>query len=140
MAYDYFELAHQIASEYGIETCTKCECRGAGYAMGHSRAHAHTKEKKICLNHLPNSYKSFFTFLHEVGHCVEPGANYYQSTRAVAEHRATEWAKRKLRELKIPVRRKVVASYDRYITSKVERGLRRGLRVIPAEVRKYVRA
>lgn len=114
----YLELANKIASEYDIKTNYR-PCRG----------YANVKERVIDCTE-PRGYKSFFTFLHEVGHIVEPKANYQQAkTRALAEYLATEWAIRKLRELDMPVKREVKASYDRYIKNKIARGLRRGGKV-----------
>lgn len=137
---EYEQKAYDLALMYGIEICFKCKCRGAGYEMGHSRAHAHTREMKVCLDAVPRGYRSFFTFLHELGHCLAPHGSYYNAkTRAVAEHNATEWAKVEMRKLGLPLKRKVIAQYDAYIKNKVERGLRRGLQVVPAEVRKYLK-
>ena len=135
---NYEQKFGDLVLMYGITVCFKCGCRGAGYEMGHSRAHAHTKENKICLAAIPRGYRSFFTALHELGHCLALRGSYSSSyPRALAEHNATEWAKQELRKLGLPVRRKVVALYDAYIQNKVERGLRRGLQYVPAELRKY---
>jgi hypothetical protein len=139
---DYQHIAGVIAQQHGIAMCYRCNCRTGSYDLGHSRAHAHKEGRKICLSALPKTFKSFFTVLHEIGHIVHPKGHsgYGQSgTRAEGEHYATEWAKDVCRKLHIPLKRKVIASYNRYITNKVERGLRRGLRAVPAEVRKYLK-
>jgi len=135
---NYEQKFGDLTLMYGIKVCFKCDCRGAGYEMGHSRAHAHTEEMKICLSAVPKGYSSFFTALHEMGHCLALRGSYSSNyPRALAEHNATEWAKAELRKLGIPVRRKIVARYDAYIGNKVARGLRRGLRNVPAVLRKY---
>ena len=120
MAFDYYREAQKIAAANGITTVYR-QCRG----------YAYTKERTIHCP-APRGYKSFFTFLHECGHILEPNADYSTArTRALAEYRATEWAKRKLRELGLPIKRDVSAAYDRYIKNKIARGLRRGGSVPP---------
>ena len=135
---DYEQMFGDLVQMYGIEVCYKCGCRGAGYEMGHSRAHAHCKSRKICLARIPRGYASFFTALHEMGHILALRGNYSSSyPRALAEHNATEWAKTEIKKLGLPLKRKVVAGYNAYIKDKVERGLRRGLQTVPAELRRY---
>lgn len=135
---EYGHIAGVIAQQHGIVMCYRCTCTTGTYELGHSRAHAHTKEKKICLAVPPKTFKSFFTVMHEIGHCVHPqGAYGVAKTRALAEHNATEWAKKVCRELKIPLKRKVIASYDAYIGRKIARGLRRGLQTVPKELKRY---
>ena len=147
-----------VVMAHGIEVCFKCKCLGAPERdpqgqfvrgadgkviireLGHSRDHAHCKERKICLSAVPRGFPSFFTAMHEIGHIVHPQGNYgVAKTRAVAEHNATEWAKQECRRLGVRIRRKTIKQYDSYIKEKVERGLRRGLRVVPSEVRKYLK-
>lgn len=119
----YLDMAVAIAAEHNIKTSWR-KCRGYAYV-----------DKRFIECPEPRGYKSFFTFLHEVGHIVEPKANYQQAkTRALAEHLATEWAKRKLRELGLPVKRTVAAEYERYIKNKIARGLRRG-GTVPVELK-----
>lgn len=120
-----------------IKVCYRCNCRTGTYELGHSRSHAHVKERKVCLATEPKSRKSLFTFLHEIGHIVADKADYSLGVpRALAEFNATEWAKREMREnLHIPIPRKIVQSYNDYIRNKIERGLRRGLRIVPAQLR-----
>ena len=135
---EYQQMFGDLVMHHGLEVCFGCTCTTGTYELGHSRAHAHVKEKKICLAAVPKGYPSFFAALHEIGHIVHPQGSYSSSyPRSLAEHNATDWAKKKLRELGIPVRRKVVAKYDAYIGNKVARGLRRGLRHVPAVLRKY---
>jgi len=57
--------------------------------------------------------------------------------RSLAEHNATEWAYKTLKELGLPIKRKVKGEYDSYIKEKVARGLRRGLREIPKELLRH---
>jgi hypothetical protein len=134
----YQQKFGDLVMHHGIEVCFRCGCRGAGYDMCHSRAHAHVEEKKICLAAVPKGYISFFTALHEIGHIVAPEGSYKNaSCRALAEHNATEWAKNEMRKLGLPLRRKEMAKYNRYIGNKVARGLRRGLRHVPSVLRKY---
>lgn len=118
--FNYLAEANKIAEANNIKV-TYRKCRG----------YANTIERSIeCTE--PKGYKSFFTFLHECGHILEPNACYRTAkTRALAEYRATVWAKRTLKELGLPVKRDVSASYDRYIKNKIARGLRRGGKVPP---------
>jgi hypothetical protein len=128
------DLVHQ----HGIEVCFRCTCTAKAYETGHSRAHAHVKERKICLAAVPRGFTSFFTALHEIGHVVHPQGGYSSSyPRALAEHNATEWAKERCRELGVPLKRKVMQAYKSYITNKIERGIRRGLQTVPAALRHY---
>lgn len=129
-----------LVLQHGIVVCFRCSCTTGSYELGHSRAHAHCREgkRKICLAAVPRGYVSFFTALHEIGHIVHPQGNYSSSyPRALAEHNATEWAKTEMRRLGLPLKRKEMAKYNRYISSKVARGLRRGLQHVPAALRKY---
>ena len=135
---NYEQMFGDVVHHHGIEVCFRCNCRTGSYELGHSRAHAHCKERKICLSVVPRSFKSFFTAMHEIGHVVHPQGNYSSSyPRALAEHNATEWAKEKCRELGVPLKRKVLASYKSYIRNKIARGLRRGLQEVPAELKHY---
>lgn len=138
MKINYHQEIVNLSQEHRIAVCYSCKCRGAGYEMGHSRAHAHCKIRTICLSAVPRGYVSFFTALHEIGHIVHPQGNYSSSyPRALSEHNATEWAKQELRKLGVPVRRKEMAKYNDYIGNKVARGLRRGLRYVPPVLLKY---
>lgn len=135
---NYEQIIGDLTLMYGIDVCYKCRCRGAGYDMGHSRAHAHTEERKICLARIPKTFTSFFTALHEMGHILALRANYNKGyPRALAEHNATEWAYAECKKLGIPIKRKVRKEYSDYIRNKIARGLRRGLQVVPAELRRY---
>lgn len=129
--------ARELLEKYQITACYKCDCRGWGRETKHSRAHAHTKKRIVCLAAEPKGYRSFFTLLHEVGHIVGEKADYSSGVpRSLAEHNATEWAYQTLKELGLPVKRKVKGEYNAYIKEKVARGLRRGLREVPRELRK----
>ena len=122
---------------HGIEVCFRCKCRAKTYELGHSRPHAHFEERKICLAMIPKTFTSFFTAMHEIGHIVHPKASYGKGyPRSLAEWNATQWAVEKCRALKVPIRRKVIASYRAYVKNKIERGLRRGLQNVPRELRK----
>lgn len=136
-------MAAAVALKHGIKMCFRCNCRAGDYELGHSRAHAHchkndSRKNTICLARSPKTFVSFFTTLHEIGHCVHPQGCYgVAKTRALAEHNATEWAKNVCRELNVPLKRKVIAKYNWYIGNKVARGIRRGLTKVPSELRKY---
>jgi len=124
--------------KHGINVCFRCRCRGSQVPLGHSRAHAHVEDRKICLANVPTSYGRFLTAFHEIGHIVAENASYRNGTnRALAEHNATEWAYTRMRELGMPIKRKHKSRYDSYIREKINRGLRRGLKVVPKELRKY---
>lgn len=139
-AEQYQQIFGDLSLEHRIIVCFECECRGAGYVMGHSRAHAHVDERKICLATQPKGYSSFFTALHEMGHIVAKNASYSSGVpRALAEHNATEWAYEELRKRGIPIKRRVKREYDAYISNKIARGVRRGLKVVPPELRRKFR-
>lgn len=85
---------------------------------------------------LPKSRTSLFDFLHEVGHIVAEKANYGKGyPRALAEYNATQWGITEMRTRSIVVPRKQVKDYNRYVRDKLARGLRRGLKKVPAEIR-----
>ena len=137
----YEKTGREILEKHQITACYKCDCRGWGRETKHSRAHAHTKKRIVCLDAVPKGYKSFFTLLHEIGHIVAEKADYSSEVpRSLAEHNATEWAYKTLKELGLPIKRKVKGEYDSYIKEKVARGLRRGLREIPKELRKHFKS
>ena len=138
MTTDYQQKFGDLVMHHGIEVCFRCQCRGSKVPLGHSRDHAHVKEKKICLSNPPTSYGRFLTALHEIGHIVAEKADYQSGVpRSLAEHNATEWAYARMREMGLLIKRKHKAKYDAYIRSKIDRGLRRGLQIIPKELRKY---
>jgi len=72
----YEKIGREILEKYQITACHKCDCRGWGRETKHSRAHAHTKKRIVCLNAEPKGYRSFFILLHEVGHIVAEKADY----------------------------------------------------------------
>jgi len=91
---------------------------------------------------IPHRRSTLFDFLHEVGHIVHPQGGYkgdgdknYAETRALAEFNATQWAIEAFKTEGIPVPRKQKREYDRYIRNKIARGLRRGLKKVPTEIR-----
>ena len=92
------------------------------------RMHAHTDgSRKICKWVQKNSYASTWALLHEIGHLE----TYKTSMcRAESEIAATEWQINYLREIHIPVKRKLLDKYKEYITRTHERGLKRGLKKI----------
>lgn len=125
---------------YGIEVCFECQCRGSKELLGHSRAHAHVEERKVCLSYPPTSYGRFLTALHELGHILALRGHYASGVlRAEAEHNATEWAYAEMRKLGLPIKRKYKAKYDNYIADKIGRALRRGAQPhrIPPALRRY---
>lgn len=126
----YQQLGQDYLDKYKITLCprTVCTCW--------SRTHAHVKERKICKIDLPKSRVALFDFLHEVGHIVAEKANYTSNVpRALAEYNATQWGITEMQRSNISVPRKQVKSYNRYVKNKLARGLRRGLRKVPAEIR-----
>ena len=122
-----------------ISVCYRCNCRTRTYDLGHSRDHAHTKERRICLSVPPKSKKSLFTALHEIGHIEGYRADYTSGvTRAEAEHNATQWAIREMREnLHLSVPRKITNAYKSYVKEKIGRALRRGLKKVPTILNSY---
>lgn len=135
----YQQKFGDLVMNHLIEVCFRCQCRGSKEPLGHSRAHAHTEDRKICLSNAPTSYGRFLSALHELGHILADKADYTSGVpRALAEHNATEWAYAEMRKLGLPIKRKHKAKYDAYISEKVARGLRRGLRVVPKELQKFV--
>jgi len=51
----YEKTAREILEEHKITACHKCDCRGWGRETKHSRAHAHTKKRIVCLNAEPKN-------------------------------------------------------------------------------------
>lgn len=89
-----------------------------------NRMHAHYKTKRICKYHPANSYRSLLDLLHEIGH-IRVGE---QHNRALDETEATRWAINRLKELGLPIKRRVIQPYKDYIAMTYRRGLRRGLK------------
>ena len=124
-----------VCERYKITICYRCTCTTGTYELGHSRSHAHTKERKVCLSRPPRTRISWFDFLHEVGHVVAEKADYTSGVpRSLAEYNATEWAKAYMKNMRLPIPRKTLREYNAYVTDKIARGLRRGLRRVPKEL------
>ena len=135
---DYQATADHVISCYApIQVCYRCNCTAGTYELGHSRSHAHVKERKICLSAPPRGKASLFTLLHEIGHIVAYQADYSSGVpRSLAEYNATEWAKLEMRNnLHMSVPLKITRSYNAYVRNKIARGLRRGLKKVPAKLR-----
>jgi hypothetical protein len=138
MKESYQNDVEAVCDKYNIKICYRCNCRTRTYDLGHSRAHTHTEERKVCLAKVPATRISWFTFLHEVGHIVAEKADYGKGyPRTLAEHNATEWALAYMRDMRLPMPRKLLKGYRSYIKEKLDRGLRRGLQVVPVELRRY---
>jgi hypothetical protein len=128
--------------EFDIKLYPNSECWGRTHAHGYIGNP--DSEKKICKMALPKTRLSLFDFLHEVGHIVHPQGGYAGSkdgnpakTRALAEYNATQWAIKEMqRRIGVAVPRKRAQEYNRYVKCKIARGLRRGLKRIPKEIRR----
>ena len=113
---DYIGTQYMLIKKYDVVLDPNSACW--------ARTHAHPKTRRICKHTPKNSYQSLFTLLHEIGH-IETYRPKLK--RCESESLATEWAVRELRQLGLPVKRKVVDKYKQYIKMTYERGLRRGL-------------
>ena len=112
----YVELQNKLIIEYRIVHKPDSKCW--------NRTHCHPKERQVCKHHIKESYKSLFTLLHEIGHIETDRPSM---RRCEQESEATLWAVDKLKQLGIPVKRKVIKEYKGYIKMTYDRGVRRGL-------------
>jgi len=114
---DYRKLQLQEIRKHNVYVIPNSKCW--------SRTHAHCDgTRTVCKHFLVNSYGSLFTLLHEIGH-IETDVKGMK--RCEQETEATLWAINRIKELGLPVKRKVVNSYKRYIRMTYDRGIRRGL-------------
>jgi hypothetical protein len=127
----YQEIGKLYLKVYKIKHCPadKCDCW--------ERPHAHTEadDRKICKMPLPKGRYSLFEWLHEVGHIEHPRGGRKREYRSVEEFYATQYAKQEMKNLGIPIPRRMVRDYNQYITDCLERGLKHGMKKIPREVR-----
>lgn len=129
----YQQVGQSLLDKYSITLCPRSVCTCWG------RPHAHPESRKICKMDLPKGRSSLFEFLHEVGHIVHPQGGYKgdrnpAKTRALAEYNATQWAITEMRALGYPVPLRQIKAYNRYVSNKIARGLRRGLKRVPREL------
>ena len=118
MRASYIEIADGEVLKWNINIVFESTCW--------SRTHAHCDgTRRVCKWKRVDSYRSLFTLLHEIGH-IE--ANTPGMKRCEEESTATLWAIKRMREIGLPIKRKVTAKYKDYIRMTYERGIRRGLR------------
>ena len=116
---NYIELQNQEIAHWKVRVYPNSECR--------RRTHAHVLgERAICKHHVVNSYRSLVTLLHEIGH-IETIGNRNQ-TRAEEENLAVRWQVNRLKEIGLPIKRKILQSYKSYIARTYNRGIKRGLK------------
>jgi len=113
---NYKKIQEQLVLDFKIIMDPESKCW--------SRTHAHCKERKICKLRIKESYGSLFSLLHEIGHIETDKSNM---KRAEQESVATLWARTKIQELRLPVKRNVMNKYKAYITNTYRAGVRHGL-------------
>ena len=113
---NYMALQEQAIRDYRIVMRPDSDCW--------KRTHAHVDQRMICKHTPKESYASLFLLLHEIGHIEthKPGMK-----RCEQESEAVRWSIAKLRELGLPVKRRQLASYKKYVRMTYDRGVRRGL-------------
>ena len=134
---NYQQWGKLYLDEFDIKLCPRNQCTCWDRPHSHGRIGDNSEERKICKMDLPKTRLSLFDFLHEVGHIVAEKADYGKGyPRSLAEYNATQWAIKEMqRRIGVAVPRKRVQEYNQYVQSKIARGLRRGLRKVPAEIR-----
>ena len=114
---DYIGIQEMMIRKYNVKIVENSECW--------SRMHAHCDgSRRICKWKRVNSYPATVDLLHEIGH-IE--TNKSSMKRCEQESEATRWMIDRLRELGLPIKRKVMQRYKDYIKMTYERGVRRGL-------------
>ena len=114
---DYIAIQKDAIEKYKIVIVADSKCW--------KRMHAHCDGSRRVCKWMPKpSYVATFELLHEIGH-VETDKKGMK--RCEQESVATLWGIDRMREYGLPIKRKVVARYKKYIKMTYERGLRRGL-------------
>ena len=115
---DYIMIQNEMIVKYNVDLVIDSKC------WQRTHAHCDDNSRRICKHKVVNSYKSLFTLLHEIGHLET-----YKSSmkRCESESAATVWAIERIKELGLPVKRKITKSYKKYIQRTYDRGVRRGL-------------
>ena len=113
---NWIDLQETMIAKYGIKVTVMSPCW--------QRTHIHIKTRMLCKWKQKNSYDSTFILFHEIGHVMTTTPNM---KRCEKESEATRWAVNQFRELGIPIRRKVVSKYKKYVRMSYERGVARGL-------------
>jgi len=137
---NYPELGKSYLARYQIDLDVNSTCWGRTHS--HGSIFSSKQLKRICKCELPKTRISLLTFLHEVGHIVHPQGGYKGTkdgnaakTRGLAEYNATQWALEEMRKNGVKAKRKQVQAYNRYVTDKIARGIRRGGKV-PKELQR----
>lgn len=113
----YKELSEQMISKFNINIVQQSTCW--------SRMHAHCDgTRRICKWIPAESYRSLYDLLHEIGH-IE--TNKAGMKRCEQESEATLWANAHIKELGLPLKRKIINKFKKYIRRTYDRGIRRGL-------------
>ena len=114
---EYIKLQNYLIKEYRIVHNPESSCW--------KRTHAHVDgSRKICKHQIKESYDSLFLLLHEIGH-IETDVKGMK--RCEMESEATTWCINQMKQLGLPIKRKQILKYKKYIRMTYERGMRRGL-------------
>lgn len=103
----YKEIFELELSTHGIRWCRRCVSRNS-----HARGYAVVSDRIIHLDSEISTRSTLYRGLHEIGHLVRDQAGMRRHEK---ERQANEWAERRLRELGIPVPRRMAARGKAYV-------------------------
>lgn len=115
---DHIAIQNSAIQKYQVNIVQNSTCW--------TRTHAHCDgTRRICKWVQRNSYASTFDLFHEIGHIVttKPGMKRYEQ-----EFYATKWGLDELKSFGLPIKRKYLTKYKKYISQTYDRGVRRGLK------------
>lgn len=120
----YTDIQNEVVEQYRIKLDENSTCW--------HRMHAHVKQRKVCKWHQKNSIAATFDLLHEIGH-IET----YKSgmRRCESEYHATVWAIERCREYGLDIPERIIKTYQDYIDMELDRGMRRGGRMYPNDLK-----
>lgn len=124
----FAEIQTDLIHRYRIDLCDGTRCDDGDW----SRTHAHVKKRRVCKWKQANSIQSTFTLMHEIGH-IETTTGSMR--RCEEEYFATVWAIERCREYGLDVPPKIISQYQRYIDNELARGIRRGGKNYPKELK-----
>lgn len=120
----YTDIQNEVVEQYRIKLDENSTCW--------HRMHAHVKQRKVCKWHQKNSIAATFDLLHEIGH-IET----YKSgmRRCESEYHATVWAIERCKEYGLDIPERIIKTYQDYIDMELDRGMRRGGRMYPNDLK-----
>ena len=115
----YTEIQNELIAKYNVTIVDKSTC----WARTH--AHCFDGTRRICKWNRAESYASLFTLCHEIGHLE---TTLKGMLRCEEESLATKWGIAKIKEYGLPIKRRYLNEYKRYIKRAYDRGVRRGMK------------